>query len=259
MAQLRTQRGSRRSLLECLECIGRVTFFLDVVACRTQESSSGVGQDVAARPTTEGGRPVKVAHLHPDVFDVARRKWDVVWEAVCESEPLPVQCDYESIGAKDSGASWFAGSWGFGVAIPVKSVGAREMAAASDERETGNTWDRENIVLDLDKVLSACRDIGVRRVAVQATLIPVAVELGDEDFAVEHLGPCQACRIEVWMRNGDRVDFAGRASCTNTLHEFDRGKAATVPDDGTSLGEQHDRRLADSERRVELDSQNASI
>lgn len=63
------------------------------------------------------------------------------------------------------------------------------MAAASDKGNGWKMWEGEEVAIDLDNVLLACSDVRVRRCRIQTALKPLPVELGNEDAAVEHLGP----------------------------------------------------------------------
>ena len=114
-------------------------------------------------------------------------------------------------------------------------------------------WKRKEVAFDFYNVLLACSDVLVCRCRMQASLIPFAVELRDKDVAVEHLGPGQGAAIEVWVAYQNSRDFSGGTDRANTLHELDGCKAATVPDDYASLGEEEDGGLTDAYGRIELD------
>lgn len=58
-------------------------------------------------------------------------------------------------------------------------------------------------------------------------------------------------------KNGD--NFAGGADRADPLHEFDRGKAATVPDYNSGLGDEDHGSLTDGYGRIELDANNTRI
>ena len=111
------------------------------------------------------------------------------------------------------------------------------MSSASDKRDGRKMWERKEFLVDFSNVSLACDNVGVFTGRFQATLIPVTVELGDEDIAIKHFRPRKACSEEVGVRNEDSGDFSSGTDPADALHEFDRDKAATVPDDYTSFGE----------------------
>lgn len=141
------------------EGVDGMAFFANIVASRTQKRGTGVGENVAARPSTEGGRPVKLTHLNPDAFNVAWRKWDVVGKAVGKGESLEVWHDHERVGAEHCGAFGAEAGLGLRITIPVEGTGSGKMTSASDKGERWKMWEGKEVVIDFRDVTLACGDV----------------------------------------------------------------------------------------------------
>lgn len=120
-------------------------------------------------------------------------------------------------------------------------------------------WEAEKVVIDFDNVLLACSEVWVGRCRMQASLKPMAVELGNEDAAVEHFGPSEACTEKVGMADKDGGNLPSGTERADTLHEVNRGETVTVPYNDTGLGEEEDGGLADAYGRVKLDANDTSV
>ncbi len=236
-----------------------MTFFVNVVACRAKKRGSGVGKDVPARPAAEGRRPFKLTHLRPDVFDVAWWQWDVVGKAVGKGEPLSVWHNHKGVSTEDGCALGTFEVLFICVSIPMEDIGARKMTSTADKGNTGQMWESKDVLIHFCNVALTRGNVGMSLGRIEATLIPIAVGLGNEDVAIEHLGPGQAGAEEVGVRNEDSGDFSGGADVADMLHELHRDEAATIPDDGTGLCEEHKGSLSDSDWRIKLDAKDAWI
>ena len=77
------------------------------------------------------------------------------------------------------------------------------------------------MLLHFNDVVLTCGKVGVRMGRVETTLVPGAIELGNEDIAIEHFGPSEAGAEKVWVRNEDGGDFTGATELANVLNELD--------------------------------------
>ncbi len=133
------------------------------------------------------------------------------------------------------------------------------MTAAADERDGRQVRQSESVLIYLDDEVFARRNVWVWTSGLEAALVPKAVWLGDEDFAIQQLGPGEARAEKVGMRCEDGENLAGGALLLDAAHQVDRDEAATVPYYDALSGEEDERGLADGDGRLKLDANDPFI